>query len=139
GTFITLDLQTPVDVVAGDFIMIGAGHYGSSGVLFSTAQTAPGAIIYNDGQPSQQNSVFMIRAEEVFAGIEESNEISGLNIFPNPADKVTLLTYNVVNEGNVTLTLTDLSGKVVRTENYGSQTAGQYNVEIGTQNLSNGV
>src|SRR5690606_8142236 len=127
GSLVTLELQNPVSVVTDDVIMIGAGHYGSDGVTIATAQAAEGAIIYNDGQPTTQNSVFIVRAEEVFLGIEENEAITGLNIYPNPADKYTLLTYNVNSENNVSLTVTDLSGKVVYTENFGSQVKGQYN------------
>lgn len=139
GTVITLDLTSPVPLVAGDDILLCAGHYGSDDVWFLEAQTAFGAIIYNDGAASQQNSVFIIRGEEVFTGIDEEEAITGLNMYPNPADKATQLTYNVVNEANVAMTITDLSGKVVYTENFGSQTKGEYQVELSTQEFSNGV
>jgi hypothetical protein len=45
----------------------------------------------------------------------------------------------MANEGNVELTVTDLSGKVISIENFGSQTAGAYSVNLNTVDFANGV
>jgi hypothetical protein len=139
GALAEIELQDVVDVVAGDVLMIGAGHYASSTIRFLEGQTAPGAVIYNDGAASQQNSVFMIRAVEVFAGVDEIASASGVSMFPNPANNETSLNYNLNASANVAMEIVDVNGKVVFTENFGQQETGSYKFDVSTANLSNGL
>ncbi|MBD3638437.1 MAG: T9SS type A sorting domain-containing protein [Crocinitomicaceae bacterium] len=144
GSIVSLELPFNVDVFAGELYLIVAGRY-TDNASFAQAQ------------PTQEQTVLAVHTSGLLAGadpsaiicrinttpstvgIEDPINVTGLNIYPNPADQSTLLSYNVVNEANVALTLTDLSGKVVYTENYGTQAAGQYNVDLSTAELSNGV
>ena len=144
GAIVSLDLPNDYTAFTGDILVVVAGRY-SDDPMFGTAQgTYNGSVVAFHtsgtlGGADPEAIICRINTNPSEVGIEEQPAVTGLNIFPNPADKVTLLTYTVVNEGKVGLTMTDLTGKVVYTENYGSQTAGEYNVEIGTDNLSNGV
>lgn len=136
---VTLTLQNTVACHAGDVYFIGAGHYGET-VWFNTAQVAAGALIFDDGvTASSQNSVFLIRGEEVFAGVEEAASVSELSIYPNPANDFSTVSYTLSNSANVSLVITDISGKVISTNSFGQQNAGNYTSKVALDELSNGV
>ena len=146
GAIVSLNLSTAVSALTGDLFLVCAGHYGG---------TTPTS--FAQAQATQEQTVLAVHSSGLIAGadpavmivrisytpsqigMEEVDAVTGMNVYPNPANNSTLLSYNIVNEGNVALTLTDLSGKIVHTENYGSQVEGQYNVDLSTAALSNGV
>ena len=144
GTIVSLELPANYDATAGYILVAAAGRL-TDDPLFATAQpTYVGSVIafHSSGELGSSDPEAIIarfNTDPSSVGIDEQPNITGLNIFPNPADESTQLTYFVVNEGNVTLTLTDLSGKVVYNENFGSQTKGEYKVELSTSDISNGV
>ena len=146
GAIVELQLGSNVNAVTGDIILVCAGHYGgTTPTSFAEAQaTATNTVLamsvgglIGGSDPSAIIVRPVFEISEV--GFEEELTATGLNIFPNPADKSTMLSYNLANESNVMLTLVDLTGKVVYTENFGSQVEGQYNVDLNTAELSNGV
>ena len=71
--------------------------------------------------------------------MDEEVAVSGMSVYPSPARDIANLVYNLNNEADVVLTITDLTGKVVMTENYGSQTKGTYKVDLNTTDFANGV
>jgi hypothetical protein len=62
----------------------------------------------------------------------------GQNV-PNPANGTTTVNYSLQNEGEVTFTITDVTGKVVYTSNEGTKQTGNHAITVNTENLSNGV
>jgi hypothetical protein len=87
-------------------------------------------VIYQD---SLRSSVFQV-------GIAESTPaISGAQVFPNPASGNCTLTYQLANAGNVELSITDLSGRKIRTIENGYQPAGNHAQQIGLEGLSAGM
>lgn len=63
----------------------------------------------------------------------------GLNVYPNPANDKVNVSFNLTNEAAVSVTVTDLAGKVVYSANEGNTVAGAHSVSINTSNFSNGV
>lgn len=139
GTLVRIPLTTIVKCSAGEVYMIGVGHYGSTTVRVLEGQTGVGAIIYNDGAPSQQNSVFIVRAVEISLGIDETTLASGVDMYPNPAANGVNLTYSLKNTGTVSFLITDVSGKHVMREDFGAQTEGTYTRSLNTEDLANGI
>lgn len=146
GTAVTLDLNQNVTVAAGDILLICAGHYGGQDpVSFAIAQpTIGGSVLAQSNGGLIQGadpSAMMVRAilEPTQVGIEEQLAVTGMSVYPSPANANANLVYNLTNESAVALTVTDLSGKVIMTENYGSQVAGAYNVNFNTSELADGV
>lgn len=139
GNIITLTIDgAPISCQAGDVYYVGAAHYGG-GARFQTAQVAEGAVIYNDGAASQQNSVFIVRLEEVYLGMEESSKLETFAAYPNPASANVTFNYTLTTTAPVSLILTDLAGKVVSAEDFGTQHEGNYSTVVNTSALSNGV
>jgi len=138
GTIITLTLDNPILCADGEVYYVGGAHYGSD-VRVMTAQIAEGAVIYNDGAASQQNSVFIVRLEEVFVGVDEITTVTNFSVYPNPANEIVNVSYELASAGNVSLTVTDISGKVIMSNDLGVQTAGSYKSNLNTASLANGV
>ena len=63
----------------------------------------------------------------------------GLHVFPNPATDVVYLTLNLKEEQNVTITVSDILGKVFFTENMGVLAAGNHKMSNNIRDLSSGT
>lgn len=65
---------------------------------------------------------------------------SDMQVYPNPAtDKVTL-SYTLTQSGDVNITIMDVMGRVVMSENQGKKEAGfAYKTNINTSNMNNGT
>lgn len=76
------------------------------------------------------------------SSIEDVNAeaTSDMQVYPNPAaDKVTL-SYTLTQSGNVNITIMDVMGRVVMSENQGKKEAGfAYKTNINTSNMNNGT
>jgi hypothetical protein len=70
--------------------------------------------------------------------LEEVNNEFDFGVYPNPANANTTVSFELSNEAAVVVTVTDLTGKVVATQNLGT-VAGANSVTVDTQSLSNGV
>lgn len=63
----------------------------------------------------------------------------GLSVYPNPANDHVKVSFNLTGEANVSVTVTDLAGKVVYSSNEGHNVAGAHAVTINTNAFSNGI
>ncbi|CAN5403425.1 hypothetical protein BH09BAC5_BH09BAC5_28540 [soil metagenome] len=72
----------------------------------------------------------------------QNQEANGLTInqnSPNPANGSTTITYSVKDNSDILFNVTDVTGKVVYTENIANQTSGFHNLVLNTSDLSNGM
>ncbi|MDZ7878505.1 MAG: T9SS type A sorting domain-containing protein [Saprospiraceae bacterium] len=69
-----------------------------------------------------------------------SSRATVLRVIPNPFGDYIQVNYQI-DEGvdNVNLTMTDISGKIVKNIPINSKDKGEYQVEVKTNDLSNGV
>jgi|TARA_B110000495_G_C23024037_1_gene608052 hypothetical protein len=88
------------------------------------------------------NSTPMVRLNfDPSIGVTENvvgNMELGQNI-PNPANNTTAINYTVNSNANVTLTVTDMTGKVVMTVNEGTRAAGDYKITLDAATLAGGM
>jgi hypothetical protein len=68
-----------------------------------------------------------------------SGEGAGLDISPSPSGSITTISFNLIEPSEVTLTLFDMLGRKVKTVFYGYLTAGFYEMELSTDDLSAGI
>jgi hypothetical protein len=69
---------------------------------------------------------------------EKANFDLGLNIFPNPASETAQLNFQLVAETEVTISVSDITGKLVYSENKGSMVQGRHFATINTAALAKG-
>lgn len=62
-----------------------------------------------------------------------------INVYPNPAKDVANVNFELENNSNVTLTISDLSGKVVFTTTENNVAAGKNSIVVPTAGFANGV
>ncbi len=73
-------------------------------------------------------------------GINESTtEISGVSIYPNPTSSSVNLEMNIANPSEVSIQVTDLSGKIVATQNLGFLPLGKNQTTIQSTSFNNGL
>jgi hypothetical protein len=126
---------------AGDVVEVLAGHYGSPDVRVTTAQIGIGAVIYNEGQRSAQNSLFHVRPIKGNAGLENENakDLLGINVYPNPVDDNFTLSYNLTAASDIQVEIRDVTGKVVFTSNESDVKQGNHTIDFKATNFTSGV
>ena len=129
---------------AGESYLIVAGSNGDGGttndlVVGTSGSSEAQTSFYLDeaGTWFYTTSTPMVRMNFSAAGIEDNDASFGLNVYPNPAENEANVSVSVEN-ANVAISLTDLSGKVVYNNNLGTVN-GTKNVTINTSNFANGI
>jgi hypothetical protein len=138
-------LGGPVDVVTGDVLLVVAAHFGGTDeIRFGLAQnTFEGTVLgfTADGAGFQLTSpsAVMIRLlDDPSASVAELSNEFGMNVYPNPTNTNTTVSFDLNNEATAEVNVTDLSGKVVFSTTLGTVNGSQ-NVTIDTQSLTSGV
>jgi len=81
---------------------------------------------------------FMIRGTNLSIGIAENAAELGLNVFPNPSVDQAQINYNLSAETSVIISIYDVTGKLVASENKGTQAAGRHISAINTAAMAKG-
>jgi PKD repeat protein len=73
-------------------------------------------------------------------GVKEADfEASGFRVYPNPASDMAVITYNLATPGDVSLSITDLTGREVRQVVRDQRALGIHEVHADLSDLSKGV
>ena len=109
-----------------DFSTVGYGPFATGGVVNYFTGWASAPYISLNFDPT--------------IGINEtSTEISGVSIYPNPSSSSVNLEMNIANPSEVSIQVTDLSGKVVATQNLGFLPLGKNQTTIQSASFNNGL
>lgn len=132
----------------------------TNGIHFSTASqdtaafdwTAPhlgtGEVrLYIAGQQDGQygpNTILVLVANEQHTNVEGNPTLNPARIallpaYPNPFNASTVLTYEVIRDGRITLTICDISGNSVATLFDGIQSPGQHRVTWDASGIASGI
>lgn len=129
----------------GDDILVVAGHYGGTDeIRFGLAQNTYESSVLGFTAADElfslsSPSAVMIRLiDDPTANVEEMTNNFGMSVYPNPANANTTVTFELNNEANVSVNVTDLAGKVVYTQALGTVNGSQ-EVALNTESLTNGV
>jgi hypothetical protein len=73
-------------------------------------------------------------------GINEiNNSVNLFSCMPNPANNTTQISYELKNNEKVSIIITDIAGRTVKTLNQGTQAKGNYSVDLDLSNLTSGT
>jgi hypothetical protein len=148
GTTVKLPLEDVIDVAAGDVLLVVACHNGGAAadVRFRTAQPVAEGVVQGftatgDGFFLSSPNAVMVRLNmNQDADISENNaDIAMSNVFPNPTSGMTTINYTLANASDIHMSITDLSGKVIYTQENKSQAAGSNQFAFDAANFANGV
>ena len=137
-------LGGPITFTAGDVLLVVAGHTGGvTEVRFGMAQnTTEGTVLgfTADGEGFQLTTpgAVMVRLLDEPLAVSELANNFGMSVYPNPTNTTSTLSFALNNESDVTVSVTDLTGKVVFTNALGTVN-GTQKVNLDTQALSNGA
>lgn len=73
-----------------------------------------------------------------FTSTNDISSIASINLYPNPADNYSLIRVNLSQPQELTITVTDISGKMVASNNYGMQ-SGDNVYPLNTETLGSGI
>jgi hypothetical protein len=80
----------------------------------------------------------VLAAVDLALGIEDNANIASINAYPNPANEFTTISYSLNKPATVILTVTDITGKVVHSENINMSAAGYGLYNLNTSEYSEG-
>jgi hypothetical protein len=146
GQRVVLPLISPVTLTAGEPYLAVVGSYGSGGVgndlvTGSSGVSAPQTTFLldmTDGLWYYMTSTPQVRLNFSAASIDELATSYNMSVYPNPANANTTLSFELSNEAQASVNVTDLAGKVVFTQALGTVN-GTQNVTLNTESLTNGV
>lgn len=149
GTMVKLPLVGgPFPVFAGDNLLVVAGHFGgTTEVTFWAAQSVEAGVVLGFNATDALFQLTGPRAMMVrlgmsgYLGTEELEKEALLigNVFPNPTAGTTTVPVTLQDAADVTLTVTDITGKVVYTQNAGTLTAGAHMLNVDSSEFAAGV
>ena len=121
--------------VSGTAMAVG-GSWTTAGITwFPITPSAGGDAYYT-------TDCFMMRLNVAASstGVNE-NEIGAVlgQNRPNPFNGTTIIPFTLVNAGNVTFTVTDVTGKIIESRNMGILGSGDQNIEFNGSNLAGGI
>jgi PKD repeat protein len=73
------------------------------------------------------------------ASIRENDDVSLFRVFPNPTNSIANVTFDLMDNSNVKVSLTDMLGQEIQVINQSNLTAGSHQFEVNTNELSNGI
>jgi len=89
------------------------------------------------GSPALNHSCWAWNTE--FIGVEENSTVMGIGLYPNPAEGFTTLSFEAQVDGEITITIIDLNGKVVRNVGTKNFEAGKNTYSLDIQGLATGI
>lgn len=144
---VTLPLLTSQSLNAGEPYLVVVGSFGDGGatndLVIATSGTSEDNTSFYFDMTDQTwyytNSTPMVRMNmDPSLSVGEVAGSSVLSVYPNPSNASTTVSFDVKGDAEVSVNVTDLSGKVVYASNLGS-VKGAQKVNINTESLNSGI
>lgn len=107
-----------------------------------TASDSTIASLPNNGQSISEAAMDEFQVWDgplVATGINNSEIVSGIYLFPNPATDNFSVSFNIENAASITFSMTNVIGEVVWKKEYGMLGAGNHEYKMDTRELSAGM
>ncbi|MFM7668202.1 MAG: T9SS type A sorting domain-containing protein, partial [Bacteroidota bacterium] len=147
NTNLVMQLQTPVNMLANTTYLAVVGSF-TGGLKVANAGTSePQTSFFLDGNDIVNSTLYYqtstpyVRLNfDPSVGLdEESSEINGISLYPNPANNETNIEFNLQSKSDVTITVADLSGKTVSTTELTNVLNGANSAKIDCASLNSGI
>lgn len=146
------NMVAPSSLLGGDDVLVCVNHFGGDDdVVVSLSGTSPDqtSFFYEGSEATWffVSSTPMVRmglSEEfclsvVTVGLEEIEEVSVNEIYPNPTKGLTTVEYTLLEEADVQIYLFDQMGRVLVNEDKGTQGVSEYRFEYDWSHLASGT
>jgi len=144
NTFITIPFNDPIEVEAGEVYLAVVGSF-DGGLVVSGAGTAVDQTVflfdYESGDWFFVQTVAMVRMnfDPVVSTAEVEASLGNLNIYPNPTSENATIDFELMNDTDVEVIVTDISGKVMSTQNLGRLNGGKQSANVDASAYANGI
>jgi hypothetical protein len=142
---VTFDNAQPLQAGQTYLVVIGSqGGIGQNGLVTGTSGNSEAQTSFfldETGTWFFTTSTPMVRMNfdlSLSTGTIAENSMN-INVYPNPAKDVANVNFELENNSDVTLTISDLSGKVVFTTTENNVAAGKNSIVVSTAGFANGV
>ncbi len=145
GTIISIPFDNPVDVSAGQEIVVIAAHYGGTDCSFMFAQSVRDQMVFGYDESFtwywlSSPRALVVRANfECGVGIDEVENDLTWTMNPVPANDIVNVSLNLPSVSDLTMSLLDLSGKMIKCATYNQLGAGEQQVSTNVSDLSAGT
>jgi len=142
---ITLSLQTATNDVIEAFpsFILGEGNWETLTFDVGSQAGNPGVeqfvILFDEGQFTSDVYQFDNMTVTGLVSTEDIDVLSDLVAFPNPAKDFVRVEYSLIENSDVNLTLTDITGRVVENRFIANQSVGKQYVEFDTSDYAEGI
>jgi len=144
NTILNMVLLSPVSLEAGQTYLAVVGSF-DGGLRVSNAgssdiQTSFFKDLSDDTwYYTTSTPVVRLNFDPILSVNENSLQVADAVIYPNPTSSTSTVEFNLVNASEATISITDLSGKIVSEVNLGQLNAGANATEINTSSFNAGV
>ena len=143
NNFVTLPFAAPVTLNAGNVYLVVVSCVSGTRIPVSGSNEWVVSWLYDGTTWGATGSVPMVRlnSDESASVASVSNKVAfelGQNM-PNPSNGNTTIVYNLPSNERVTLTVRDLTGRVVAVSNEGVKPAGKNMISLNTSAFGAGV
>lgn len=144
----TLSSWASSNSITADAIFQNAGNvvkmtdYGSAGMPKTVVLGGANHTVFYNVNGTVSSSALqtaITNGLNATTGIAEPISISGLNLFPNPADNRSEISYSLSTSSDIRIDIYNIVGENVSTVFSGVQNAGEHSAAIETQKLLNGI
>jgi hypothetical protein len=139
--------DAPVDVTDNvlhdyDECVFGSLSYSTNANLHIVYQAdgEPGLAVRGDADAYTDNLIYYLTvAKTDLTGVKEVSDIHGVNVYPNPATDHVYVDLSLSNSEKVQVSVVNLLGQQVYSNNYGTLNNGAQSLKINTGNLNSGI
>lgn len=150
GKLITLNMDHTVDFQPGLYLVVVTSFAGAPVPVafsgFSLAGTTIGVdggdfvtLISDDATPNLVEAPVVRIDFKANVGTEELTSVSGVSVAPNPFGNSTEISFDLANDSEVSVVVTDLTGRVVLNIPATNYTSGAHKVSLDGSSLNSGV
>ena len=148
NTNLVMQLQTPVNMLANTTYLAVVGSY-TGGLRIANAGTSePQTSFFLEGNDISSTTNLFYQTSTPYVRLnfdpsvgldEETTEINGVSLYPNPASSETNVNFYLQTKSDVTILVTDLSGKTVSSLELTNVLTGSNSAKIDCASLNSGV
>lgn len=144
NTILNMVLLNPTTLSAGQTYLAVVGSF-DSGLRVSNAGSSAEQTTFLYDVPTDtwffttSTPVVRLNFDPILSVNENSLQVANAAIYPNPTATTSTVEFNLVNASEATISITDLSGKIVSERNLGQLNAGANATEINTTSFNAGV
>lgn len=144
NTNLVMELNDVVTLESGKTYLAVVGAFGEGLKISNAGTTAPQTSFFldmldNTWYYTTSTPVVRLNFEQISDIEETTNEIAGISLYPNPASSNASLDLTISTASIVSIQISDLSGKIVSTQDLGMLPTGINQTTIDSSQFKNGM